>query len=103
LAVAGVRALRLFGGPSLPGAERVELNAPVLIFATALTLATGILFGIVPAILAARRASSEGLGHGARGTADRTSRRALRACRDRGGPIGCACGRRGALRAQFHS
>jgi putative ABC transport system permease protein len=79
LAVIGVRALRRFSDASLPGAETIHLNASVLLFGIGLSLATGILFGVTPAILAARRAMQEGLRQGTRGTADQGSSRAYRA------------------------
>jgi putative ABC transport system permease protein len=50
----------------LPRTAEIRLNMPVLIFATAVSLATGLLFGALPAILNSRRDVVAALKEGAR-------------------------------------
>jgi predicted permease len=50
---------------SLPRLQEVDLNLEVLAFATALSLATGLLFGLIPAFLQARMRSTELVRQGA--------------------------------------
>lgn len=52
---------------SLPVPEATALDARVLLFATALTMATGLLFGVIPAWRISRSAQAVSLREGARG------------------------------------
>jgi predicted permease len=54
IAVIGVRGIRGLFPPDLAGVEGVTLNARVLVFALAVTLGSGILFGLFPSIRASR-------------------------------------------------
>jgi predicted permease len=53
VAMAGVRSIVAFG-PYLPGLETVRVDHRVLLFAIALGLATGLIFGLAPALGSAR-------------------------------------------------
>lgn len=46
---------------SIPKVEAIPINAPVLLFALAITVATGLLFGIVPALQSSRVDANEAL------------------------------------------
>jgi predicted permease len=50
LAVLGVRALRALGGDAIPRLDEVSFDPVVLGFAAAVTLATGLAFGVAPAL-----------------------------------------------------
>jgi putative ABC transport system permease protein len=50
LAVAGVRAVRVFGPASVPRIHDVALNLPVLVFTLAISVASGLLFGMAPVL-----------------------------------------------------
>ncbi|MGH7655430.1 MAG: ABC transporter permease, partial [Gemmatimonadaceae bacterium] len=54
IARAGVQVLLAFGAGQLPRGSDVHMDVPVLIFALVLSIATGLLFGIVPALHATR-------------------------------------------------
>ncbi len=54
LAGAGTGMLTRWLTGEVPRIENVELSAPVLIFALGVTLATGVIFAVLPAVLAAR-------------------------------------------------
>ena len=72
LAYFGVQALGAYSqggaGPAGP-AEPVGLDTPVLLFALALSVATGLLFGLAPALQAARGGQQQTLREGGRGAA----------------------------------
>jgi predicted permease len=72
LAYGGVVLLRMVGTTTVPRLEDVRLDAPVLLFTTAVALGSGVLFGLLPAIRAARTDVGEVLKEGGRG-AGRTS------------------------------
>jgi putative ABC transport system permease protein len=50
LAVAGVRAVRAFGPASVPRIHDVTLNLPVLLFTLAISVLSGLLFGMAPVL-----------------------------------------------------
>ncbi|MEX2270464.1 MAG: ABC transporter permease [Vicinamibacterales bacterium] len=54
LAYAGMRVFRAFGPPALVRLPALAIDAQVLLFTLALTIATGLLFGLAPAFSAAR-------------------------------------------------
>jgi putative ABC transport system permease protein len=54
IANAGIYFVKAFGPSNIPRLREVTLDLPVLAFALGISLATGILFGLVPAIAAAR-------------------------------------------------
>jgi putative ABC transport system permease protein len=64
LAVWGVEALRSFIPPELINLQNVKLNAPVLAFTFGVSILTGILFGMVPAIHASRSNLNDALKEG---------------------------------------
>ncbi|HEY1581337.1 MAG TPA: ABC transporter permease [Terracidiphilus sp.] len=68
MAFGGVRALVLLLPADFPRANDVHVSWPVLLFTLAVSLATGILFGLAPALQASRTDPKEGLQKGARGT-----------------------------------
>jgi putative ABC transport system permease protein len=63
----GIRALVVAAPPTLPRLEAVELDGWVLAFTVVVTLCTGVLFGLAPALQAARPDLSGVLTEGARG------------------------------------
>jgi putative ABC transport system permease protein len=66
LAEWGVRALRTLPPSNLPRAAGIELNLTVLGFTAVLAIATGVTFGLVPALQDLRSAPSETLKEGGR-------------------------------------
>lgn len=81
LAVWGVHALlgmfpTSIANVAIPRVEQIHVDGPVLAFALGLSVATGLLFGVLPALHTARAALSETLREGGRGsTESRRSRR----------------------------
>jgi putative ABC transport system permease protein len=76
LAVAGVRLLVMLDPNALPRAAEIRTDLPVLAFAFLLSLATGMIFGIMPALRGSRVSLSESLKEGGRsGTAGRKGNR----------------------------
>jgi predicted permease len=78
LAEAALRALialsaTTVGAASLPRVAEARIDLPVLLFTIAISLATGILFGLAPAFHATRHNPHEALKEGARGNASRRS------------------------------
>jgi putative ABC transport system permease protein len=55
LAYLGLQVIRLVPGISVPGEADMSLNLPVLFFAVVLSLLTTLLFGLSPALLAAKK------------------------------------------------
>ncbi len=68
-AVWGVPALLALGGGNLPPAEEIRIDGVVLGFTLAVSLLTGLLFGLAPALQVARTSVQESLKEGGRGTA----------------------------------
>ena len=75
LASWGVAVLRSVLAEQLPLIDSVRLNPKVLLFAFAITLATGALFGLAPALRGSSLNLQEAIKEGARGSASRSSRR----------------------------
>ena len=90
MAVGGVKVLVANLPAGFPRAAAIHLNETVFAFTLVITLATGLLFGLVPALQAARTDPQEGLREGGRGWSG--SRRQVRL---RGllvvGEVGLAC------------
>jgi putative ABC transport system permease protein len=78
LAVWGVQALSRLDLGTLPRADEIALDGPVLLFALTLSVATGVLFGLVPALRFARAAASDGLRDTGRAVAGGRAFRRLR-------------------------
>jgi predicted permease len=77
LAGAGLRAIRLLKPVDLVVLERVALDGPVLAFGLALTAATGLAFGLLPALQAGSHRALDAVGRGQRtGRGDGGSRNA---------------------------
>jgi len=66
LAFGGVKALVSLLPANFPRAHDIHVSAPVFLFTLAVSLATGILFGLAPALQAARIDPKQGLQQGAR-------------------------------------
>ena len=78
LARAGIRALVALGPPGLPRLESVALDGSVLAFALAVSLLTGLAFGLAPALQATRRDLGDSLREGERGSTEGGGRGGLR-------------------------
>jgi putative ABC transport system permease protein len=77
LAVWGVRALVALAPPNLVGSARVGVSLPVLAFAFGVSVLTGVVFGLLPALEASRADANEALKETGRGnTGSPRSRRA---------------------------
>ncbi|HEX7185448.1 MAG TPA: ABC transporter permease [Thermoanaerobaculia bacterium] len=76
LAVWATKALVAVAPSQIPRIEEVGVDAPVLLFALAITLATGLLSGLAPAVQAARPNLVGALKEGARGSRSRAATRA---------------------------
>ena len=77
-AVWGVRGLVLAAPASIPRLDAVGIDAPVLAFTVGVTLLTGLLFGLAPALHAARSDLSGALGDGGRGGTSGVARHRVR-------------------------
>ena len=80
LAVFGVRALLALSAGTIPRPDAVGVDGRVALFALLLSLGTAVLFGLVPALRAARGSTSDTLRDGGRGGSERrggTTRAAL--------------------------
>ena len=73
----GVTFLKTLAAGSLPRLAEIQLNGPVLLFTAALSLSTGIVFGIAPALQAMRSDLQGALKEGGRASAG-TARQRLR-------------------------
>ena len=74
----GVSALVALAGPGLPRPEEIDIDVPVLLFSMALSLVTGLLFGLAPAFHATRLDIREALNEESRGTSGSQGSRNLR-------------------------
>jgi putative ABC transport system permease protein len=71
LAVVGVRALLALSAGTIPRADAVGVDGRAAVFALLLSLGTAVLFGLVPAVRAARGSTSDTLRDGGRGGSER--------------------------------
>jgi predicted permease len=78
LAFGGVKALVSLLPADFPRAHDIHVSAPVFGFTFLVSLVTGILFGLAPAVQASRTDPKEGLQKGARGTTAGRHQNALR-------------------------
>jgi putative ABC transport system permease protein len=78
LATWGLDALLALAPTNLPRSAEIRLDSGVLLFSLGLSIATGLLFGIAPAWLAARTDVSEALKQGTRGSTEGGVRGRLR-------------------------
>ena len=78
LAQGAVRLLVRFGPPELPRFEEISIDAAVLLFGLAVSLAAGLLFGLLPAWRACALAASGHMTAGARGATSRRDRQLVR-------------------------
>src|SRR5262249_21705006 len=62
----GMQLLVTMGGEHLPRAGEVQLDTAVLLFSLALSILTGVLFGLAPAMWVSRTSPSEALKEGGR-------------------------------------
>ena len=74
----GVRALLRLAPATLPRLEQVHLDGAVLLFTLAVSLGTGLLFGLLPAIRASRGDAASALRDGARSSSSRGGSRMRR-------------------------
>ena len=74
----GLDALLALAPPSLPRVTDIRLDAGVLVFSLALSVMTGLIFGIAPAWLAARTDMNEALKQGSRGSTEGGARGRMR-------------------------
>jgi len=68
LSVWGVRLLIAMNQTNIPRAQEVDVDSRVLLFTLAVSVATGILFGLIPALKISKANINEGLKEGGRGT-----------------------------------
>jgi predicted permease len=68
LAIAGTRALVILGSTQLPRAAEIGLDPAVLLFALALSMLTGLIFGLIPALRATSSDLQTALREGGRGS-----------------------------------
>jgi predicted permease len=74
----GVRLLVQVAPATLPRLDQVRLSLPVLLFTLAVSIGTGLLFGLMPALRAARGDEATALRDGARSGSSRAGARARR-------------------------
>ena len=78
LAWLGLNALLALAPTTLPRMGEIHLDSTVLLFSLALSVVTGLVFGIAPALLAARADVNEALKQGTRGSTEGGARGRLR-------------------------
>jgi predicted permease len=64
VALAGIRFVRVFGPANVPRLAELTLDVPVLAFALAVSMLTGLVFGLVPAFTAVRGVAAHALKEG---------------------------------------
>jgi predicted permease len=79
VAIAGVSLVRAFGPPSLPRLQEAGADPRVFVFISAITLLTGVLFGLAPALGARRVNCAESLREGGQKTGSVATHPRLRA------------------------
>jgi predicted permease len=79
LAYFGIEVLRTTHAGTIPRIEDVRLDTRVLLFTAAVSIAAGVLFGLVPALQSARTNLTQSLRDGARGTTGGAARRRMHA------------------------
>jgi len=77
LAYAGIQALRTWNPGNLPRLETIHLSGVVLLFALSVSLATGIVFGLIPVFQSRNGGLATSLREGGRGGTSNSSRRKL--------------------------
>ncbi|HEX3120610.1 MAG TPA: ABC transporter permease [Candidatus Acidoferrum sp.] len=70
-----VRLLRAIGPSSLPRLNDIQIDTTVLLFTAGISLLTGLVFGLIPALQASGRAFTDALKTGTRNTASGSQRR----------------------------
>ena len=78
IAAYGVHALVALGGIGLPRAAEVDLDARVVAFTLVLSIATGLIFGVLPAARASRARLTESLRESSRGAGSSARQHRLR-------------------------
>jgi putative ABC transport system permease protein len=78
LAWGGVRALVALGPADVPRLETISLDGRILVFTLAVSIATGVAFGLAPALQASRRDLTDALREGERGSTEGAGRSRLR-------------------------
>jgi len=78
IAIGATQALKVLGPDTVPRLEEVTVDGRVLLFTFALSIATGVLFGLAPAIQASRPNMNESLKDAGRTGAGGSSRQRLR-------------------------
>jgi putative ABC transport system permease protein len=79
LAIWGVELLVALSGESLPITANVKIDSTVLVFTLVISVVTGLLFGLVPALRTMRLSLVESLKEGARGSGESLKRNRTRA------------------------
>jgi predicted permease len=90
LAIVGVRVLVAFLPAGFPRLDAIHVNGVVFGFTAAIALATGLIFGLVPAVQASRTDPQQGLRDGGRGSSGSGRQTKLRAALVVG-EVGLAC------------
>jgi predicted permease len=78
LAIVGLRLLVSFLPPGFPRADAIHVNGFVFIFTALVAVATGLFFGLVPAVQASRTDPQQGLREGGRGSSGSVRQTRLR-------------------------
>ncbi len=78
LAVWGVDLIKRIGPANVPRLDQVDINGWVLLFTAAIALATGILFGLAPALQGSKTSLHESLKEGGRSSSDGAARQRVR-------------------------
>ena len=78
LAIWGLDLLRAIGAQTIPRLQEVTFDRTVLLLTFAVSVATGILFGLVPALASAKPELTEALKEGGRGSSEGQRRNRLR-------------------------